>query len=52
MAKRGTPKNTKSKAKHSKLMNRKKKKERDKRDASEARLIAAKEKMKAQKAQE
>ena len=47
MAKRGTPKNTKNKAKHSKLMDRKKKKDREKKEASAARLLAAKEKMKA-----
>ena len=47
MAKRGTPKNTKNKAKHSKLMDRKKKKEREKKDASAARLQEAKEKIKA-----
>ena len=52
MAKRGPPKNTKNKAKHSKLMDRKKKKERDKRDPSQARLLEAKEKMKVQKEQE
>jgi len=52
MAKRGTPKNTKNKAKHSKLMDRKKKKEREKKDASEARLLEAKEKMKALKEKE
>lgn len=52
MAKRGTPKNTKNKAKHTKMMDRKKKKERDKKDASAARLLEAKEKMKAQKEQQ
>ncbi len=48
MPKRGTPKNTKNKAKHSKLMDRKKKKEREKKDASRERLLEAKAKMKAQ----
>lgn len=48
MPKKGSPKNTKNKAKHSKLMDRKKKKEREKREASKARLLEAKAKMKEQ----
>ncbi len=50
MAKKGTPKNTKNKAKHSKLMERKKKKEREKRDATKARMLALKEKIKEKEA--
>lgn len=50
MAKKGTPKNTKNKAKHAKLMDRKKKKEREKKEAHDARLKAIKEKVKAQQA--
>ncbi len=50
MAKRGSAKNTKNKAKHSKLMDRKKKKEREKKDASAQRLNILKEKMKAAQA--
>ncbi|WP_416445186.1 hypothetical protein ACH3O9_05765 [Leeuwenhoekiella sp. A16] len=38
MAKKGTPKNTKNKAKHSKLMDRKKNKARKEKDARAARL--------------
>ncbi|WP_299214433.1 hypothetical protein [uncultured Dokdonia sp.] len=52
MAKAGSPKNTKNKAKHSKLMAQKKKKEREKKDAHEARIKILKEKIKAQKEQE
>ena len=49
MAKAGSPKNTKNKAKHSKLMAQKKKKEREKKEAHKARLKALNEKIKAQK---
>ncbi|MEP0264797.1 hypothetical protein [Dokdonia sp.] len=49
MAKAGSPKNTKNKAKHSKLMAQKKKKEREKKDAHDARMKILKEKIKAQK---
>jgi hypothetical protein len=52
MAKAGSPKNTKNKAKHSKLMAQKKKKEREKKDAHEARMKILKKKIKAQKEQE
>jgi hypothetical protein len=52
MAKAGSPKNTKNKAKHSKLMAQKKKKEREKKDAHDARIKILKEKIKAQKEQE
>jgi len=48
MPKKGSPKNTKNKAKHSKLMDRKKKKEREKKNARLERLAAAKAKMKEQ----
>lgn len=40
MAKKGTPKNTKNKAKHTKLMNRKKNKERNEKDAHTKRIKA------------
>ena len=49
MAKAGSPKNTKNKAKHAKLMAQKKKKEREKKEAHKARLKALNEKIKAQK---
>lgn len=52
MAKSGSPKNTKNKAKHSKLMAQKKKKEREKKDAREAHMKILKEKIKAQNNQE
>ncbi len=52
MAKAGSPKNTKNKAKHSKLMAQKKKKEREKKDAHEARIKILKEKIKAQQKEE
>lgn len=47
MAKRGSEKNTKNKAKHAKLMDRKKKKEREKKAATKAKLADLKEKIKA-----
>ena len=52
MAKAGSPKNTKNKAKHAKLMAQKKKKEREKKDAREARIKILKEKIKAQQKEE
>lgn len=40
MAKKGTPKNTANKAKHSRLMDQKKKKDREQKDNRKARLRA------------
>ena len=51
MAKAGSPKNTKNKAKHSKLMNRKKNKMRDDKAARENRLKTMVQKMKDLKSQ-
>jgi len=48
MPKKGSPKNTKNKAKHAKLMDRKKKKEREEKEARRVRLQEAKAKMKKQ----
>lgn len=45
MAKAGTPKNTKNKAKHAKLMDRKKKKEREKKEAHSQKMKALKAKI-------
>jgi|TARA_R110002051_G_scaffold3395_1_gene18357 hypothetical protein len=45
MAKAGTPKNTKSKAKHTKLMDRKKKKAKEKEAVHDAKMKALKTKI-------
>jgi len=49
MPKKGSPKNTKNKAKHAKLMAQKKNKERKEKDAHKKKLKSLVEKMKAQK---
>ncbi|MEH6407567.1 MAG: hypothetical protein V7767_09815 [Leeuwenhoekiella sp.] len=51
MAKKGTPKNTKNKAKHSKLMDRKKNKARKEKDARTARLKEIIQKANSQKSE-
>ena len=49
MAKKGTPKNTKNKAKHSKLMAQKKARQKREKEATKAKLKAIIEKAKVQK---
>ena len=52
MAKKGSAKNTKNKAKHTKLMNRKKNKERQEKIAQKERINVLKQKMLSQQTNE